>query len=131
MAYEIAGYPVKITLVAGADLSSKQYLFVKLNTSGQAVICDGATDSPIGVLQNDPASGEEASVLVVGGTKLVAGAAINPGVKIGTSATAKADAKVAGTDTTEYTVGVVLLGSAADGDIITAVINCASPNRAA
>jgi hypothetical protein len=117
--------------VAGADLSSKQYLFVKLNTSGQAVICDGATDSPIGVLQNDPASGEEAQVLVVGGTKLVAGAAINPGVKIGTGSNAKADTKVAGTDTTEYTVGVVLLGSSADGDIITAVINCASPNRAA
>lgn len=131
MAYEIAGYPVKITLVAGADLSSSQYLFVKLNASGQAVICNGATDSPIGVLQNDPASGEEASVLVVGGTKLVAGAAINPGIKIGTGANAKADAKVAGTDTTEYTVGVVLLASSADGDIITAVINCASPNRAA
>ena len=37
MAYEISNYSVKVTLVAGADLSALQYTFVKLDSSGQAV----------------------------------------------------------------------------------------------
>lgn len=131
MAYEISNNSLKITLPAGADLSTKQYYFVKVNSSGNAVLCAAATDAPIGVLQNNPISGAEATIVVVGGTKLVAGAAIAAGIKIGTDSAGKADAKVAGTDTTEYTVGQVLLASAADADVITAVINCASPNRAA
>ena len=131
MAYEISNNALKITAIAGADLSSKQYRFVKMSADNTVVVCAGATDAPIGVLQNNPISGAEASVLVVGGTKLVASAAIAAGIKIGTDANGKADAKVAGTDTTEYTVGVVIQSSGADADILTAVINCASPNRAA
>jgi hypothetical protein len=38
MAYEISNYSVKVTLVAGADLSALQYTFVKLNSSGEAVV---------------------------------------------------------------------------------------------
>lgn len=131
MAYEISNYSVKVTLVAGADLSAAQYKFVKLNASGQAVVCSGATDLPIGVLQNDPASGAEAEVLVVGGTKIIAGAAIGEGAQIGTSAAGKAVALTAGSDTTKYVAGALLTESGADGDIVTAVINCANPHRAA
>jgi len=130
MAYEVAGYALRITLEAGEDLSTKQYRFVKIS-SGKAVACDGATDTPIGVLQNNPATGEEAAIVVVGGSKVVASAGINAGVKIGTNNVGKADAKTAGTDTTEYTVGQVILGSGADNDILTAVINCAAPARSA
>lgn len=131
MAYEIAGYAVRITLPAGADLSAKQYFFVKVNTSGQAVLCAAATDRPIGVLQNTPESGEEASVLVVGGTKVVSSASIDEGALIGTASTGKADAKTPGSDTTEYAVGTVILAAGADNEILTAVINCANPHRAA
>jgi hypothetical protein len=131
MAYEISNYSVKVTLVAAADLSAKQYTFVKLDASGQAAACSGATDIPVGVLQNAPTAGQEAEVLVVGGTKIVAGAAIGEGALVGTSAAGKAVALVAGTDTTKYVVGTLLTESAADGNIVTAVINCASPGRAA
>jgi hypothetical protein len=86
MAYEISNYSVKVSLVAGADLSTKQYTFVKLDSSGQAVAAAAATDIPIGVLQNAPTSGQEAEVLIVGGTKIVAGAAIGEGALVGTSA---------------------------------------------
>lgn len=130
MAYEVAGYALRITLEAGEDLSAKQYRFVKIS-SGKAVACSGATDVPIGVLQNDPASGEEAAIVVVGGTKIVSSASIAAGIKIGTDANGKADAKVAGTDTTEYTVGQVILGAGADGEFLTAVVNCAAPARSA
>jgi hypothetical protein len=131
MAYEISNYSVKVTLVAGADLSALQYNFVKINSSGQAVACAAATDIPVGVLQNAPISGQEAEVLIVGGTKIVAGAAIGEGAQIGTGSTGKAVALAAGTDTTKYVVGTLLTESAADGNIVTAVINCANPHRAA
>jgi len=130
MAYEISNYTLKITLVAGADLSAAQYKFVKIS-AGQAVVCSGATDVPIGVLQNSPASGSEASILVAGGTKIVSSASISAGALIGTNSAGKADAKVAGTDTTEYVAGQVILGAGADGEYLTAVINCANLNRAA
>lgn len=131
MAYEINQYSVKITLPAAADLSTKQYYFVKVNTSGQAALCSGATDRPIGVLQNTPTSGQAAEVLVVGGTKIVSSASIDEGALIGTNASGKADGKTPGTDTTEYAVGTVILAAGADGELLTAVINCASPARAA
>lgn len=131
MAYEIANAAVKITLVAGADLSSAQYKFVKINSSGEAVVCSGATDKPIGVLQNNPIQGGEASVTVVGGTKVLSSASIDEGILIGTNNAGKADAKVPGTDTTEYVVGQVILAAGADGEILTAVINCSNPHRAA
>ena len=131
MAYEISNYSVKVTLVAGGDLSALQYTFVKLNSSGNVVAAAAATDIPIGVLQNAPTSGAEAEVLVVGGTKIVAGAAIGEGALVGTSSAGKAVALVAGTDTTKYVVGTLLTESAADGNIVTAVINCANPGRAA
>jgi hypothetical protein len=131
MAYEFSNYSVKVTLVAGADLSAKQYTFVKINSSGEAVAAAAATDIPVGVLQNAPTSGQEAEVLIVGGTKLIAGAAIAEGAQIGTTSAGKAAALVAGTDTTKYVVGTLLTESAADGNIVTAVINCANPHRAA
>ena len=130
MAYEFSNYSVKVTLVAGADLSALQYTFVKLNSSGEAIAAAAATDIPIGVLQNAPTAGQEAEVLIVGGTKIVAGAALSDGALIGTSSTGKAVALVAGTDTTKYVVGTVLTESAADGNIITVVVNCANPTRA-
>jgi len=131
MAYEFSNYSVKATLVAGGDLSALQYTFVKLNSSGEAVAAAAATDIPIGVLQNAPTSGQEAEVLIVGGTKIVAGAAISEGALVGTSSTGKAVALVAGTDTTKYVVGTLLTESGASGDIVTAVVNCANPGRAA
>ncbi len=131
MAYEIANSAVKITLPAGADLSAKQYYFVKINTSAQAVLCSGATDKPIGVLQNAPTSGQAAEITVVGGTKIVASASLDEGVAIGTTAAGKAGAKTVGTDTTNYIVGNVIQAAGADLDVLTAVINCASPARAA
>jgi len=131
MAYEINNYSVRATFVAGADLSTKQYTFVKLNSSGQVVAVAADTDSPIGVLQNNPTSGQEASVTIVGGTKLVASASAVLGtvLAIGTSAAGKGVNRPV-TDTTKYTLGVYLEAPGADGDIVAAVINCANPTRA-
>lgn len=132
MAFEISNYSVKVTRVAGADLSALQYTFVKQNSSGQVVAVAAATDIPLGVLQNAPTSGQEAEVLVVGGTKLKAGATVTLGTHfiLGTTSAGAATPLAAGTDTTKYILGVPL-ATAASGDVMSAVINCAAPSRAA
>lgn len=130
MAYE--GFQIRLSLAAGADLSSEQFKFVKLNASGQAVICAAATDLPIGVLQNKPdASGKTATVCVVGITKVDSNAALNEADLIGPASDGQADAKVPGTDTTEYICGQMVTATGAAGDYGTAVVNCANAARAA
>ncbi len=129
MAYEISNYSVKVSLVAGADLSTKQYTFVKLNSSGQAIAIAAITDIPVGVLQNAPTSGQEAEVLVSGGTKLVAGEAITLPAFLSVTSAGKAD-KIAVSDTTQYVVGQALTAAGADAEVITAVVNCSNPTRA-
>ena len=124
MAYEISPYSLKITLVAGADLSTHQYKFVKMNGSGQAVLCTAVTDVPIGVLQNDPKSGQEAEVVVIGGTKIKGGEALAIGSAIGTDANSTAQVVVVGTETTVYGVGRVLTATTASGGIASAIVNC-------
>lgn len=114
------------TYEAGADMSAAQYKFVKFdgNTgpTGQprVIVCTGATDKPVGVLQNDPKLvGEAAVVCVAGWTKVQADAALAVDAYVGTSADGQADAKVPGTDTTEYICGRVVRAAGAAGGIAT------------
>lgn len=130
MAYEIANYSVKITLEAGADLSGSQYKFVKLDSNGKAIAIAAATDLPIGVLQNNPASGGSAEVLISGGTKLVLGGTVASAAVVSPKADGTGVAIVHGTDTTKFAVGQALVGGAS-GEYATVVINCANAGRAA
>lgn len=129
MAYEIPC--LVISLRAAADLTAKQFYFVKLDSSGYAAMPTAATDVPIGVLQNAPDTGEEATVMVMGVSKVSSDAALAIGNLIGVASDGQADAKTAGGDTTEYTVGQVLVASAAAAGYATAAINCANPHRSA
>lgn len=56
-------------IVAGESLASYRFHFVKLNSSGQVVHCDTVGERPLGILQNAPASGEMADVLVQPGIR--------------------------------------------------------------
>lgn len=132
MAFEIVPYVLKVTRIAGADLTGSQYLFVKKGTNpGEIVACTAATDVPFGVLQNAPASGAEAEVVVIGGTKIKAGAALAEDAVIGTDTSGRAVALTVGTDTTKYSVGRMLALTGAANEIGTAVVDCAAPGRAA
>jgi len=130
MAYK-GSQPFKITLEAGADLSSSQYNFVKLNSSGKAVECSAVTDKPVGVLQNNPTSGQAAEIVVVGLTKVSTNAALAIGDLVGTSSDGQAAAYVAGTDTTKYVVGQAMVTSGGADEITTIMVNCASLHRGA
>jgi len=64
-----------IAFTADVDLSGSQYQMVKASsTAGNVQLCGTAAASAIGVLQNDPKAGEEASVLVFGPTLVSANA---------------------------------------------------------
>jgi len=130
MAYK-ASQPLKITMTAGADLSAKQFYFVKISGVNTVDVCSAATDKPVGVLQNKPTSGQAAEIVVIGVTKVSSDAGLTAGNLIGTSGDGQADAKTPGTDTTEYIVGQMLTTTGAAAVIGTAVINCASPTRGA
>lgn len=76
-------------LLAGADLSAKQYKAVKLaSTAGEVVASAAVTDVSVGILQNDPADGEAASIAGAGSITLaVAATAITAGAGLSANTT--------------------------------------------
>lgn len=77
-------------LLAAADLSSAQYHVMKFaSTAGQIKTASAKTSTGIGVLQNDPASGEMASLAVLGISKAVASGSISAGAFLGWNTTGR------------------------------------------
>lgn len=100
------------TVLAGADLSAGQYLFVKINNAGRVVLC-GDGEPGIGVLQNKPTSGQAAAIQVGGRTKVKAGGVIAIGAYIASGASGVAKTAVLGRTKTDDTAAAAdpLLGS--------------------
>lgn len=67
-----------ITKPAGADLSERQYRFVKLGSAGTVDVA-GTSTRPTGILQNDPGSGKAASVAYSGRSFLKLGGSVDAG----------------------------------------------------
>jgi len=125
MAVEFGGRDVPF--LAGEDLSAMQYRYVMQSDDGTVVMHDDGTEISAGILQNAPASGEEAVVRVEGTSKLVANAAIAVGILVkaeyvGASDNGKADA--ADTDG-DIARGLTLTASGAEDDVLT-VLLCVS-----
>lgn len=109
-------------LTASADLSTKQYHFVKMSGDNTVDVCAAITDNPVGVLCNNPTSGQAAVVQWGGIAKIVANATLAAGDVIGTSADGQADPIVNGVDVTVFVVGTARKAAAA-GDVVEAFIN--------
>ena len=77
-----------VTLPAGADLSSSQFLAVVPNGDGEAIL-PGAGDKALGFLQNKPVENAAAQVQVLGLTKAVSGAAVTAGAEVEVTAAGK------------------------------------------
>jgi hypothetical protein len=120
MAYEAA--QIKLgQLTASADLSAKQFHFVKLASATTVAVCDGVTDKPIGILQNTPASGQAAEICIFGITKVVSDGNTVAGNLIGTSADGQA-AVYTSSDTTKFICGQAIEAGAAS-EVITMFLN--------
>ena len=121
MAYE-TGLVTIGTLTAAADLSSKQYHFVVLASATTVNVATAITNAPIGILQNNPTSGQQAIVRISGLSKVVADGTLAAANFIGTSADAQADAISPGTDTTVYMTGQCVQAASA-GQTTTMILN--------
>ena len=129
MAYE--GPQIKLPgLTANADLSAKQYYYVKLVGAGLVDVCSAVTDADRRAAEQ-PDQRHAGEVCALGETKIVASAAIAAGAEIGTSANGRAAAYVPGTDTTKRITGQMVTATGAANGIGTAVINCINPARGA
>lgn len=129
MAYSISS-PVKITLVAAADLSGQQSRFVKLTADGRVEAVTATTDRAIGVLENKPKAGQEAEISVVGTVKMIASAALAVGTSVVPAADGRAAAQAApAAGTTVPNYGTVLLANTAANGYVTVVVNAANISR--
>lgn len=111
------------TFTAGADLSSLQYRFVKLSAADTVTVC-GNGEVPIGILQNDPESGEQANVMVMGISNLAVHAATSRNDKLGSQANGRGVAVTA--DTNTYNAVALEAATAQDDEIkvlLTGIVN--------
>ena len=118
-----------VTMVAGEDLSSAQYLFVKL--SGDTVVKAAAvTDRPFGVLQNKPGDGGAAEVCIGGKSKLICGGSVANNALLGADAAGKGTAitiDAAGTTYNYAGAQVLAQATAANGVATVLVIGGGQP----
>lgn len=98
MAFEGPGKTDLGNHVAGADLRSHQYKFVKLNSTGKVVLCDTAGERAFGILENKPRNGQSARVRVEGVSKVLVAASqtITHGTRLTTDANGRAAAAATG-----------------------------------
>jgi len=118
MAYQQA--QTNITLKAGADLSSSQYFFVKIDTDGDVVLA-GDGQNAIGILQNAPAEGEAANVAISGVSKIVIGTTgtLDSGSVISSDADGKATVGVS----TDFALAILIEDTTANGDVVSCLIH--------
>ena len=122
MAYEVGG--TDLCWLAAEDISAYQYRFITIASDTTVQLANGATEYPIGILQNAPTSGEVAVVRVAGVSKLVANDAIAVGLKVKMEYVGVADnGKGDLADTNKDIVrGVTLTAAGAEDDICTVLL---------
>lgn len=111
------------SFIAGEDLSDYQYHGVVLTTTARTVdLADADTDTPVGCLQNDPESGEEAEVMCFGRTPIRLGGTVAVGALVRVEGTyGHYVTFTPGTHTTAFCVGICTIGGA-DGEMGEAII---------
>jgi len=104
------------TFIAGEDLSSAQFKFVTLEADGQVDLADADAENCIGVLINDPAAGEAATVVMSGKVMVTAGGAVTAGDAVVTDTSGDAVELTTSSSATAVTMGYAL-EDAVDGQI--------------
>ena len=108
---------VCLTRVAGADLSAAQYKFVEMSSAGTVTVCNTAGEGALGVLQNDPTSGQTATIAYEGVSKVVAGDTVAIAGKVSTDNAGRAIPATTG----HKILGVAMSGGAV-GQIISVLL---------
>ena len=108
-----------ISLDAAADLSAKQYTFVKASGVNGVAANVLATTLSIGILQNEPPSGSPATVAIAGVSKVLAGAAVTAGDQVMSDTSGRA---ITATGSGAYVLGVALETAANANEVIRVLI---------
>lgn len=107
-----------ISLPAAADLSTKQFYAIKVDSNGKAAVASTG-EFCAGILQNKPGSGQAATVAYGGISKAIAGGNVTAGMTVA----ANSDGKVV--NAAEAVVDTSNTGAAADAVIASNVIGVA------
>jgi hypothetical protein len=121
MAVQTPGINIGIC-TAAADLSaaSNQFRAVRVTAAFAVNLTNAAGQATIGILQNKPASGQPADIVMVGVSKAVAGAAIT----VGSEVMAGADGRIITAATAgSNVIGVALEAAANANEVITVALN--------
>ena len=110
--HQVPGF-VLGTLVAGADLSAKQFYAVKVNSSKKLVL-SGAGEEMAGILQNNPVADVPCAAMVDGVSKAVTGAVVAAGAAL----MADANGKLITATTGNLILGRALGDSGGDLEVI-------------
>lgn len=112
---------VDLPMTAGADLSSSQYLFMKMSAANTVVAQDTAGGDSVGVLLNAPASGAVAIVRVAGVAPVTASGSISAGARVASTNAGKTKAtQVTRCDASGSSATAALTGSFTMGIALTA-----------
>jgi hypothetical protein len=109
-------------VVAGADLSTKQFCFAKVHTDGTIVVA-GAGVPVAGVIQDKPTSGQSVAVATLGLSKVKAGILVAKGAIVTPDTNGKA--KPAGTG--DFGAGIALTNAANADELITVLLKDLGP----
>ena len=115
------GDPTRFSAKAGADLTAHQYTIMRLSAEDTVSVASEAAHSlNVGVLMNNPNTGEAATVQFSGVTKVMAGAAIAQGLQFTTNGSGRA----AGVSSGDLSIilGRVIEAATADGDIVRCIL---------
>lgn len=93
-----------LTREAGADLSTKQYYIVKLDTNGKVVLASASTDKILGVLANAPVSGDPAVVRLINSVGTFKVKTANAGIAQGARLTSDSSGLAIATTTSTHVV---------------------------
>lgn len=101
-----------LTLISAADFTASQFLCASVNSSGRAVLADADDLNQIGVIQNNPPSGQATTVRIFGVTRAVYGGTVAAGARV----TSNAAGRIVAATTGQQVIGIALV-SGVTGDI--------------
>lgn len=104
------GNQIRESMIAGADLTSAQFTFVKMNTSDRTVVAAGDGEEAFGVLLNEPDTGEAATVVTHGRVIVEVGTG---GLTAGDSVGVDANGEAVTAATSDIIVGQCVDGASA------------------
>lgn len=104
------GNQIRESMIAGADLSAKQWTFVIMNTTDRTVVSATDGQAADGVLINDPTSGAAATVVTHGRVIVEVGTG---GLTAGDNVASDANGEAIAAATGDVVVGKCVQGAAA------------------